>query len=93
MIIELPVTIVWDWEGNRSLGKHRRLRRTFTVRMSTQDDAGPLTYCTEYPPRENSRWQVDHGVLSTLLSNEANSEICMRAVDDPEGYEPQYLKE
>jgi hypothetical protein len=90
MIIELPATIVWDWEGNRSLGKHRRLRRTFTVRIGTQDDAGLLTYCTEYPPRENSVWRVDHDVLSALLSIEANSEIRMRAVDDPEGYEPQY---
>jgi hypothetical protein len=88
MLIQIPVTIVFDCESthpvNRSGRGHARI---FTLRYDTVDTAAPASYTTSYPPAANALWTEDRdGLLLDMMRSDMEAAIKAKATRHPTDY-------
>lgn len=92
MLIEIPVTVSFDIDGNTAdmMTFHRKRagQRVFTMRYETDPNTKePAKFCIGYPPTAKSYWMTDgEGVLFELLTSDADKTIAVRAKECPESY-------
>jgi hypothetical protein len=87
MVIDIPVTIAFDFANCIFERTNGATSRTFTMRYDSADTVAPAKFCTYWPPQPGATWFTDKdGILFMLLSEAADREITRRAEADPETY-------
>jgi hypothetical protein len=90
MIVEIPVTIIFDHDAELSANvfdAYRAGRRVFGMRYDTLDLNAPAQWTPYWPPSPHAAWHIDtEGLLFSFLTARADRAIRERAENDPETY-------